>query len=142
MIKRRLILNPLLAIAVIFLICISVAPVMAAGYNGNMVVFTEADNGKTHDITQGNWFVVKLHENPTTGAVLIPMFSSGLNLISDTYKEDPNPGMMIGVGGTRTWIVHAKNIGDQKFSVVYRKPWMPIIPKETVFFMNLNVVKE
>lgn len=141
MTKRRLISNPLHAIAVIFLLSIPVAPVMAAGHNGNMVVFTDADNGKTEDITQGNWFVVKLPENPTTGAVFIPTFSSGLNLISDTYKEDPNPGMKMGVGGTRSWIIHAKNIGDQKFSVVYQRSWMPIISKETVFVMNLNVVK-
>lgn len=124
-----------------FLLSISVAPVMAAGHNGNMAVFTDADNGTTQDITLENWFVVKLHENPTTGIVLIPTFSSGLNLISDTYKEDPNPGMMMDVGRTRTWIVHAKNTGDQKFSVVYRKPLMPFIVKETAFVMYLNVVK-
>jgi predicted secreted protein len=141
MTKRRLILNPLLAIAVLLLLSISVAPVMAAAHNGNMVVFTDADNGKTLNMTQGNWFVVKLQENPTTGAVFIPTFSSGLNLISDTYKEDPNPGMKMGVGGTRTWIVHAKNIGDQKFSAVNKKPWIPFISKENVFVMNLNVVK-
>lgn len=53
--QRRLILNPLLAIAFTFLLAISVTPAMADGNNGNVIPIIASDNDKILDIPQGTW---------------------------------------------------------------------------------------
>jgi predicted secreted protein/putative hemolysin len=113
----------------------------AAGEGKKMVTFTEADNGKTSDITQGTRFAVQLNENPTTGFQWNATLSNGLVLESDDYQVQPHKEGMVGVGGTHTWIIQAKDLGAQKFSAVYRRSWEPVSGNETAFAVNVNVVK-
>ena len=51
-----------------------------------------------------------------------------------------HPGM-VGVGGSRTWVLVAKDTGDQKFSVIYRRPWEPVTGNETAYSVTIRVVK-
>jgi inhibitor of cysteine peptidase len=113
---------------------------LAAGAK-KMVTFTEADNGKTQDMAQTTRFAIQLAENPTTGYQWNATLSPGLELQSTDYRvNDAAPGM-VGVGGTRTWIIIAKDLGAQKFSASYRRSWEPVTGNETAYNVNINVVK-
>jgi inhibitor of cysteine peptidase len=114
----------------------------AAGTEGKkMVTFTDADNGKTEDITQGTKFAVQLKENPTTGFQWNVTLSPGLELVSDEYVTDAHAEGMVGVGGIRTWIILAKDGGTQKFSAAYRRSWEAVTGSETAFAITVNVLK-
>jgi len=106
-----------------------------------MFTFTEADNGKTGDITQNTRFAIELAENPTTGFMWNATLSPGLELQSSDYRQSPAATGMVGVGGTRTWIIIAKDLGNQKFSASYRRSWEPVTGNETTYSVNVRVVK-
>ena len=38
---------------------------------------------------------------------------------------------MVGVGGTRTWVIVAKDLGTQKFSATYKRSWEATTGNET-----------
>jgi predicted secreted protein len=106
-----------------------------------MFTLTETDNGKTADITRNTRFAVVLAENPTTGFMWNATLSPGLELQSSDYRQDDAPAGMVGVGGTRTWVIVAKYPGDQKFSAIYRRSWENITGNETSYSVNIQVVK-
>ena len=54
---------------------------------------------------------------------------------------DKAPEGMVGVGGTRTWVIVAKDLGTQKFSATYKRSWEATTGNETGFNANVNVVK-
>jgi predicted secreted protein/putative hemolysin len=119
---------------------VAVATTMAAD-GKKLVTFTEADNGKTYDIAQGTKFAVQLEENPTTGFQWNVTLTKGLELLSDEFQTRPHAEGMVGVGGTRTWIILAKDTGVQKFSAIYRRSWEPVTGNETAYSVTINVVK-
>lgn len=106
-----------------------------------MVTFTDTENGKTEDIAQGTRFAVQLRENPTTGFGWNATVSSGFEIRSSDYQQDKAAEGMVGVGGTRTWVIVAKDLGTQTFSASYRRSWEPVTGNETTFGVNVNVVK-
>jgi predicted secreted protein len=106
-----------------------------------MFTLTEADNGNTENITQNTRFAVVLAENPTTGFMWNATLSPGLELQSSDYRQNDAPSGMVGVGGTRTWVIIAKDLGDQKFSAVYKRSWEPANGNETAYNVNIRVVK-
>lgn len=106
-----------------------------------MVTFTDADNGKTVAITEGTKFAVQLAENPTTGFQWQATVTPGLEIVSDDYQTDAHAEGMVGVGGTRTWVVQANDAGDQKFSATYKRSWETTTGDETGFVLNINVEK-
>jgi putative hemolysin/predicted secreted protein len=118
-----------------------VATVTTTAGGKKMVTFTNADNGKTTDIAQGTKFAVQLSENPTTGFEWNASLTKGLELVSDNYQTKPHAEGVVGVGGTRTWVILAKNTGVQKFSATYRRSWEPVTGTETAYGVNVNVVK-
>ena len=105
-----------------------------------MVTFTEADNGKTENVTQNTRFAVVLAENPSTGFSWNATLSPGLALQSDSYQDAASAGR-VGAGGTHTWVIVGKVIGDQKFSAIYKRPWEPATGNETAYSVNIWVVK-
>ncbi|OPX64426.1 MULTISPECIES: DUF333 domain-containing protein [unclassified Methanoregula] len=118
-----------------------VAVQTTAAEGKKMVTLTEADKGKTEDIAQGTRFAVQLKENPTTGFQWNATVSSGLTIQSSDYQQDKAAEGMVGVGGTRTWVVVANDLGTQKFSAVYMRSWEPVTGNETGYSVNVNVVK-
>jgi predicted secreted protein/putative hemolysin len=106
-----------------------------------MVTLTDTDNGKTEDIAQGTRFAIQLKENPTTGFGWNATVSSGLEIQSSDYQQDKAAEGMVGVGGTRTWVIVANDLGTQKFSASYRRSWEPVTGNETAYRANINVVK-
>lgn len=117
------------------------AATTAATDGKKMVTLTEADKGKTEDIAQGTRFAVQLKENPTTGFQWNATVSPGLEIQSSDYQMDKAGEGMVGVGGTRTWVIVAKDLGTQKFSATYKRSWEPVTGNETGFSANVNVVK-
>jgi predicted secreted protein/putative hemolysin len=106
-----------------------------------MVTLTDTANGKTEDIAQNTRFAIQLKENPTTGFAWNATVSSGLEIQSSDYQQDKAAEGMVGVGGTRTWVIIAKDLGTQKFSASYRRSWEPLTGNETAYSANINVVK-
>ena len=113
-------------------------PTMAEGKK--MFTFTAADNGGSGNITQNTRFAIVLAENPTTGFTWNETLSAGLELQSSDYRPDDAPAGMVGVGGTRTWVIVAKDLGDQKFSAMYRRSWENVTNNETTYSVNIRVV--
>ena len=106
-----------------------------------MVTLTDTDNSRTEDIAQNTRFAIQLRENPTTGFGWNATVSSGLRIQSSDYQQDKAAEGMVGVGGTRTWVLVANDLGTQKFSASYRRSWEPVTGNETAFGVNINVVK-
>jgi predicted secreted protein/putative hemolysin len=114
--------------------------VTPAGEGKKMFTLTEADNGKTENFTQNTRFAIELAENPTTGFMWNATLSPGLDLQSSDYRQDTAPAGMVGVGGTRTWVIITKDLGNQKFSAIYRRSWEPVTGNETACSVNIVVV--
>jgi putative hemolysin/predicted secreted protein len=106
-----------------------------------MVTLTDTENGTTTDIAQGTQFAVELSENPTTGFQWNATLSPGLEPVSDNFQTTPHAEGMVGVGGTHTWIILAKDPGTQTFSASYRRSWEAVTGNETAYRVNINVVK-
>jgi putative hemolysin/predicted secreted protein len=106
-----------------------------------MVTLTEANDGKSEDIAQGTRFAVQLKENPSTGFEWNATVSPGLEIQSSDFQLDKAAPGMVGVGGTRTWVIVAKDLGAQKFSATYKRSWEATTGNETGFSANVNVVK-
>lgn len=115
--------------------------VTPASEGKKMFTLTGTDNGKNVEITQNTRFAIVLAENPTTGFVWNVSLSPGLELQSSDYRKDDAPPGMVGVGGERTWIIVAKDAGDQKFSAVYRRSWENITGVEKTYSVVVTVLK-
>jgi inhibitor of cysteine peptidase len=113
---------------------------LAAGVK-KMVTFTKADNGTTGMIAQSTRFAIQLAENPTTGYQWNATLSPGLELQSSDYQQNDAPSGMVGVGGVRTWIIIAKDLGAQNFSASYSRSWEPVTGNETAYTMKITVVQ-
>jgi predicted secreted protein/putative hemolysin len=120
---------------------VTAATTIPASGGKKMVTFTESDNGKTSDITQGTRFAVELAENPTTGFMWNATISPGLVIQSSDYRQDPTSKGLTGAGGTRTWVIIAQDPGIQKFSATYMRSWEPKTGNETAYVVNVRVVK-
>jgi len=82
-----------------------------------------------------------LAENPTTGFMWNATLSPGLELQSSDYRQDDIPTGMVGAGGNRTWVIIAKDTGDQKFSAIYQRSWENVTGNETNYAVTIRVEK-
>jgi predicted secreted protein len=106
-----------------------------------MVTFTEMDGGKTEIIGQNTRFAIELSENPTTGYMWEATLSPGLVLQSSDFRQPAEAAGMVGSGGTRTWIILGKDLGNQKFSAAYRRSWEKVTSDDTTYNVNITVVQ-
>jgi len=105
-----------------------------------MVTFTEQDNGTTGTIAANTRFAVTLAENPTTGYSWNASTSNGLTILSSDFQENKHAEGMVGVGGTRTWVILASGTGNQTFSATYLRSWEPVTGNETGYNLNIRIV--
>ena len=72
--------------------------------------------------------IITLKENPTTGySWKFTMDKEGiLELESDKYKSDDNPGNLVGVGGKRSWVFKGVSKGSSVITFKYFRPWEDI----------------
>ena len=106
-----------------------------------MFTLTETDNQKSADITQNTRFAIVLAENPTTGFMWNATLSPGLELQSSDYRQDDAAPGMVGVGGERTWVIVAKDTGNQKFSAIYHRSWENVTGNEKAYDVTITVVR-
>lgn len=115
----------------VLLICLILAAIPTAVYakpsTASQLIITEADNGKTINVKQGQTFSLKLNENPSTGYSWQLELSSGLKLLSDKYYSSQSSGtngrIFVGAGGYHLWVIQAKNKGSQQVEATYERPW-------------------
>ncbi len=89
-----------------------------------VVVFTEADNGKTVTVKAGQSFRMVLKENPTTGYAWNMIIGPGL--VQETTRfvgPTPSASPLAGAGGTRVWTVRAVKPGTRTITGVYEQSW-------------------
>jgi inhibitor of cysteine peptidase len=101
---------------------------------------TEADNGKTINLENGETFYLKLKENPSTGYSWQLNLSQGLNILSDEYIQDPAPEGYTGVSGTHQWKIKAITEGSQQIKGIYKRPWENETGTEDKFILNVEVI--
>lgn len=102
-----------------------------------MKVYNESASGKTITVPLNGTFAVVLLENPTTGYSWNVTVTSGLVITNNTYI--PPQSTLIGAGGSHEWDVKAIKTGQQKFSGVYKQPWMNTTANDTTFALWVNV---
>lgn len=135
--KKALIAGALMAAVagcVLIAACVSSAPATPAVYT-----FTDSDNGKTVEVTEGSKIYVKLSENPTTGYQWEMSATSGLTLINDEYQQTPGSEGMTGAGGVHTFEYKANGSGQQQISGIYKRSWEETTGSEDTFSLTLDV---
>lgn len=103
------------------------------------VVMTEAQNNATVHVKMGNYIIVQLPENPTTGYQWNLTTTPGLQVTNDTYEPSDRTGNLVGSGGTRVWEMTAVAPGEQEISAVYSRSWEPVTGTETSFSATVIV---
>jgi inhibitor of cysteine peptidase len=111
---------------------------------GNHKVITEADNGNTIYIKEGQTFIINLNENPSTGYSWELSLSKGLGLLSDKYyspeSSKKDGGLVLGAAGFHSWEIKAMDKGNQEVNGVYKRSWEPETGEEQTFKLNVVVV--
>ena len=69
--------------------------------------------------------VIELESNPTTGFSwdCEIVNSEVVEIISDTYRQNPAPESMVGVGGTQIFVFKCKQSGESEIIFTYRRSW-------------------
>lgn len=102
-------------------------------------IVTEADNGTSINIINGENFTLQLRENPSTGYSWQLNVSEGLNILSDNYTQDEASEDMVGVGGNHTWLIEALSEGSQQVNGIYKQEWMNTTGTEDNFTLTVEV---
>ncbi|HII92603.1 MAG TPA: protease inhibitor I42 family protein [Methanosarcina sp.] len=102
-------------------------------------IVTEADNGKTISLKNGENFTVSLREDPSAGYLWELNLSNGLSILDDEYIEGLNPENLTGVPGTHLWVIEATAPGSQKVNGIYRRSWENITGTEEKFTLGVEV---
>jgi len=103
-------------------------------------IVTEAENGKSISLKNGEIFILQLRENPSTGYSWELNVSEGLNILSDGYAQDKAPEGEVGVPGTHSWTIEAVSQGSQQVNGIYRRPWENTTGTEDNFTLNVEVI--
>lgn len=92
-----------------------------------VVEVTEQDAGATIDLEPGQPLRVKLASNRTTGFrwLLIDQTGQIIEAVGEApaYRESPNPGGLLGVGGFEQWTFRPLRQGSGLLRFEYRRPW-------------------
>lgn len=117
-------------------------PTVAATSPPEMIMsYNESANNSTISTPIGKEFRIDLRENPTTGYMWNATVTSGLVIQNDSYTIDNAAPGMVGVGGTRSWLISGTEAGLQHFRAIYSRPWENVTGSEESFVLNVNVVK-
>jgi PKD repeat protein len=104
-------------------------------------VITEAENGTGISLKNGENFILKLRENPSTGYSWQLDLSEGLRILSDEYIQDPAPEGYTGVPGTHSWMIEtAVAQGSQQVNAIYKRPWEDTTGTEDNFTLNVTSI--
>ena len=102
----------------------------------------KADAGKIFDLAKGGALEITLEGNPTTGYTWSQVSSNDKVLKpvgAYTYKQNPAPAGMVGVGGKFTFNFKAIGVGATQLKFSYLRPWEKNVPPIETFELNINV---
>ena len=102
------------------------------------------DNGKIVEVAAGGAVILTLRSNPTTGfswTKADKVNSSILKQEKNEYKQNANPGGMVGVGGRTTIVYRAVKPGTAKIDLTYMQPWEPDSEFNTDYTVTVKVVE-
>jgi predicted secreted protein len=87
------------------------------------ILITQDDHGRSFTVNLGDLIVIHLKENLTTGYTweLMEIDPAILEFLESNYS--PDPGRLMGTGGTRTFRFQAKSLGSQQIHLRYRRYW-------------------
>jgi inhibitor of cysteine peptidase len=104
---------------------------------------TDADNGKTVTVTQGQNVLVKLQSNPTTGYKWV-VASTDRTFGYPAYDRFIKNGDAVGSGGIQrlTWKTKSplNMVGSHKVKLEYRRPWEENVNAAKTFEFTVNIV--
>lgn len=103
-------------------------------------VVTEADNGTSISLKNGDNFTLQLWENPSTGTSWELNLSEGLSILDDYHTPDPHPEGSEGFGGNHTWTIQAEAPGSQQINGIYKQSWMNTTGTEDNFTLTVEVI--
>jgi inhibitor of cysteine peptidase len=103
------------------------------------ILITQDDQGRKFEANQGDRIVIRLAENPSTGYEweLEAIDSPVVELLDSDYS--PDPGVLMGRGGTRTLRFRAKSSGSQQIQLRLRRSWDPEDVAVEHFDVNIRV---
>lgn len=104
-----------------------------------MLALSEADAGKTIDVTAGDIVEIQLPEHATAGYrwTLETIDKSVCELFAD---ERHGPDKIVpGAPGTHVWRLKAARTGDCKITIAYRRAWQSDTPPDRTFRLRLRV---
>ena len=98
------------------------------------IKLTRSDNGKTVEAKVGDYVVIELPENPTTGYVWTLDLKEGIDTLylSDSRYTAAKESA-IGGGGMRTFMVKVQSSGIATIEMKLRRQWEPESAATDVF---------
>jgi predicted secreted protein len=104
-----------------------------------VVLITGRDQGSTKEANRGDWIVILLEENLTTGYQweMESLDSPVLELLDSDHS--PDPGILMGRGGTRIFLFRARSSGSQQTQLRLRRSWEPVDAAIDCFNVNIRV---
>ena len=103
----------------------------------------DKDSGKTLEVHVGDAVKLVLETNPTTGFSwnkIENVDKSILKLEKNDYKQNANPGRLVGVGGNTTIVYRALKAGTAKIDLIYMQPWEPDSKFNTEYSVTVKVL--
>jgi len=103
----------------------------------------DKDSGKTLEVRVGDSVKLVLETNPTTGFSwnkIEDVDKSILKLEKNDYRQNANPGRMVGVGGNTTIVYRAIKAGSAKIDLVDMQPWEPDSEFKTEYSVTVKVL--
>jgi inhibitor of cysteine peptidase len=89
------------------------------------VVISQADQGNTIEVQQGDLIVIQIDENPTTGYRWeLGAYGQPVVEFADSDYQSPT-GAGMGGGGTRTFRFRAATEGRSTIQLKLRRSWEP-----------------
>ena len=107
------------------------------------VRLNDGDNGKTVKVGVGGTVTLTLESNPTTGFSWTKVENVDKNILKlekNDYKQNANPGRMVGVGGKTTIVYRALKAGTAKIDLTYMQPWEPDSQYNTNYKVTVEVL--
>jgi len=105
----------------------------------------DGDSGKSLELHVGDMVKLVLATNPTTGfswTKVDKVDSSILKLEKNDYRQNANPGRMVGVGGKTTIVYRAVKPGTAKIDLTYMQPWEPDSEFNTNYTVTVKVLEK
>jgi len=98
-------------------------------------------DGSTVNASTGDFFSIRLEENPSTGYQWNLTTSDGIKIVEDKF-EPPENEDVVGAPGFHVWTFRIMDNGTQQVDAIYKRPWENLTGEEETFSLVLEVEGE